>query len=94
MFRRIARSTPAGFRCIGSRMFRRQQSVALLATFVPQRELDSNGALNAIAAHADPAADPVLDRYLAPISRNGCAAARHRWKLPSADYTAWRRSRG
>jgi hypothetical protein len=41
------------------------QSVALLATFVPQRELDSNGALGAIAAHADPAADPVLDRYLA-----------------------------
>jgi len=42
------------------------QSVALLATFIPQRELDSNGALNAIATHADPAADPVLDRYLAP----------------------------
>ena len=41
------------------------QSVALLATFVPQHELDSNGALGAIAAHADPAADPVLDRYLA-----------------------------
>jgi HEAT repeat protein len=41
------------------------QSVALLATYVPQRELDSNGALSAIAAHADPAADPVLDRYLA-----------------------------
>ncbi|MEI9976631.1 MAG: HEAT repeat domain-containing protein [Ignavibacteriota bacterium] len=41
------------------------QSVALLTTFVPQRELDSNGALRAIAAHADPAADPVLDRYLA-----------------------------
>jgi len=42
------------------------QSVALLATFVPQHELDSNGALSAIAAHADAAADPVLDRYLAP----------------------------
>jgi HEAT repeat protein len=41
------------------------QSVALLATYVPQRELDSNGALSAIAAHADAAADPVLDRYLA-----------------------------
>jgi len=41
------------------------QSVALLATFVPQHELDSNGALNAIAVHADAAADPVLDRYLA-----------------------------
>src|SRR5580698_1734704 len=42
------------------------QSVALLTTFVPQHELDSNGALNAIATHADPSADPVLDRYLAP----------------------------
>jgi hypothetical protein len=42
------------------------QSVALLASYVPQRELDSNGALGAIAAHNDPAADPVLDRYLAP----------------------------
>ena len=41
------------------------QSIALLATYVPQRELDSNGALSAIAAHADAAADPVLDRYLA-----------------------------
>lgn len=42
------------------------QSVALLATYVPHSELDSNGALGAIAAHADAAADPVLDRYLAP----------------------------
>jgi hypothetical protein len=42
------------------------QSVALLASYVPQHELDSNGALSAIAVHADAAADPVLDRYLAP----------------------------
>src|SRR5208283_5112283 len=28
------------------------QSVALLATYVPQHELDANGALSAIAAHA------------------------------------------
>ena len=41
------------------------QSIALLATFVPQHELDSNGALSAIAAHSDVAADPILDRYLA-----------------------------
>lgn len=41
------------------------QSVALLTTLIPQHELDYNGALGAIAAHADPAADPVLDRYLA-----------------------------
>jgi hypothetical protein len=42
------------------------QSIALLATFVPQRELDSNGPVNAIAMHADPAADAVLDKFLAP----------------------------
>ena len=42
------------------------QSVALLATFVPQRELDSNGSVSAIAVHADAAADPVLDKFLAP----------------------------
>jgi HEAT repeat protein len=41
------------------------ESVALLATFVPRSELDSNGAVAAIAAHADAAADPVLDRLLA-----------------------------
>jgi hypothetical protein len=42
------------------------QSIALLATFVPQRELDSNGSVSAIAVHADAAADPVLDKFLAP----------------------------
>jgi HEAT repeat protein len=42
------------------------QSVALLATYIPHSELDSNGALGAIAVHSDAAADPVLDRYLAP----------------------------
>jgi len=41
------------------------QSIALLATFVPQRELDSNGAVAAIAVTADAAADPVLDRFVA-----------------------------
>ncbi len=41
------------------------QSVALLTTLIPQHEFDYNGALGAIAAHADSAADPVLDRYLA-----------------------------
>jgi HEAT repeat protein len=41
------------------------ESVNLLATFVPQRQLDSNGAVTALAAHADAAADPVLDRLVA-----------------------------
>jgi hypothetical protein len=41
------------------------QSVALLASYVPQRELDGNGAVTAIAAHADASADAALDRLLA-----------------------------
>lgn len=41
------------------------QSVVLLASYVPQRELDSNGAVTAIAAHADASADAALDRLLA-----------------------------
>jgi len=41
------------------------ESVALLATFVTQHELDGNNALAAIAAHADASADAVLDRYVA-----------------------------
>ena len=41
------------------------QSVTLLATFVTHSELDGNGALNAIASHADASADGILDRYLA-----------------------------
>ena len=41
------------------------QSVALLASYVPQRELDGNGAVSAIAAHADASADAALDRLLA-----------------------------
>jgi hypothetical protein len=42
------------------------QSIALLSTFVTQRTLDSNGTINAIAVHNDPAADPLLDQFLAP----------------------------
>ncbi len=42
------------------------QSVALLATFVPQRDLDGNGAVSAIGMHADPAADTALERFVAP----------------------------
>lgn len=41
------------------------QSVALLATFVDQHMNNLNGALSAIGMHADPAADRMLDRYLA-----------------------------
>ncbi len=42
------------------------QSVALLASLIPNREISGDGALNAIATHNDPSADAVLDRYLAP----------------------------
>ena len=41
------------------------QSVALLASYLPQRELDRNGAVTAIAAHAGASADAALDRLLA-----------------------------
>jgi HEAT repeat protein len=41
------------------------QSVALLASYVPQHEMDANGTVTAIAAHADASADPVLDRFVA-----------------------------
>jgi hypothetical protein len=41
------------------------QSVALLAGYVPQRDLDGNRAVNAIAVHADGSADAALDRLLA-----------------------------
>ncbi len=42
------------------------QSVALLASLIPTREITGDGALSAIATHNDPSADAVLDRYLAP----------------------------
>jgi hypothetical protein len=41
------------------------QSVALLQTFVTDRERLGDNAAAAIAQHADPAADQVLDRFLA-----------------------------
>jgi hypothetical protein len=42
------------------------QSVALLETLVPDRERYGDGALHAIAAHADPAAVRTLEKYVAP----------------------------
>jgi hypothetical protein len=42
------------------------ESVALLDTFATQRERFMDGAMAAIAAHADPAADAALERFLAP----------------------------
>ncbi len=41
------------------------QSVALLSTFVTEREPGSSGALGAIAMHADASADQALDRFAA-----------------------------
>jgi HEAT repeat protein len=42
------------------------ESVALLDTFASGRERAMDGAMSAIAVHADPAADAALARYLAP----------------------------
>jgi hypothetical protein len=42
------------------------ESVALLDTFATQRERFMDGAMSAIAAHDDPAADAAIARFLAP----------------------------
>jgi len=42
------------------------QSVALLVSLVPERERTGDGAVRAVAVHADPAADQALERFLAP----------------------------
>ncbi len=67
------------------------QSVALLATFVSQRERMGDGMVGAIAQHADPAADQVLDRFTASdqpeslrlrvVSWMGSARGRHGFEV-------------
>ena len=42
------------------------ESVALLATFVPQRDVRGDGAVKAIALHAGPVADAALEKLVAP----------------------------
>jgi hypothetical protein len=42
------------------------ESVALLVTFVPQRDVRNDGVLKAIALHAGPAADAALEKLVAP----------------------------
>ncbi|HEV2448401.1 MAG TPA: HEAT repeat domain-containing protein, partial [Candidatus Sulfopaludibacter sp.] len=42
------------------------QSVALLSSFATNHDMPYNSAMNAIAAHGDPAADQALERFLAP----------------------------
>ena len=62
------------------------QSVALLSSYVSQREPDRNGAVTAIAAHADAAADAALDRLL--------AATQPEWlRRPAASLVASQRGR-
>ena len=41
------------------------ESIALLNSYVPQHEFDTNGAITAIAMHADPGADAALERFVA-----------------------------
>ena len=42
------------------------ESVALLVTFVPQRDVRGDGVLKAIALHAGPVADAALEKLVAP----------------------------
>lgn len=42
------------------------QSVALLVSLMPERDRVGDSPVNAIAQHADPAADQALERFLAP----------------------------
>jgi len=42
------------------------ESVALLVTFVPQRDVRGDGAVGAIAVHAGPEADAAIEKFVAP----------------------------
>jgi hypothetical protein len=67
------------------------QSIALLATFVADRERLGDNPISAIAAHSDPSADQALERFLAPnqpqslrlraVSALGGARGRHGFDL-------------
>jgi hypothetical protein len=63
------------------------ESVALLDTFATGRERYMDAAMRAVAAHADPAADAALARYLAPAQpesiRLGAVSALHRHSGPN-----------
>jgi hypothetical protein len=55
------------------------QSVALLAGYANGRNLTENSAVAAIAMHADPAADPVLDGFAAPSQPEALRNRAMRW---------------
>jgi HEAT repeat protein len=55
------------------------QSIALLASYANDRGLTENGAVAAIAMHADGAADSVLDRFAAPSEPESLRNRAMRW---------------
>ena len=55
------------------------QSVALLASYANARNVSENGAVAAIAMHADPAADPILDGFAAPSQPEALRNRAMRW---------------
>ena len=55
------------------------QSIALLAGYANDRNLAENSAVAAIAIDADPAADPVLDRFAAPSQPEALRNRAMRW---------------
>ena len=55
------------------------QSIALLSAYVNDRNLTENGAVAAIAMHADPAADTVLDGLAAPSQPEALRNRAMRW---------------
>jgi HEAT repeat protein len=58
------------------------ESVALLDSFAARRERVMDGAMSAIAAHADPAADAALERWLAPSQPESIRLRVVRWFGP------------
>lgn len=67
------------------------QSIALLVGMMPERDRVGDSPINAIAQHADPAADEALERFLAPnqpetlrlraVSAIGSARGRHGFEV-------------
>ena len=67
------------------------QSIALLVSLMPERDRMGDSPVNAIAQHADPAADEALERFLAPgqpdslrlraVSAIGSARGRHGFEV-------------
>ena len=55
------------------------ESIALLANYANDRNMSENSSVAAIAMHADPAADSVLDRFAAPSQPEALRNRAMRW---------------